>query len=129
MASRQMRGIFHKRTRYIYPGLPGTAATRITRVGAVNRNSLSHPRTSTWREHVLQSGRWPSSICQKSTGCGGAGTLPPNIIFPSVSFVVLRKERKEPREREREARDDEIRRNVTGDTGVKASFSLREKEL
>lgn len=58
--------------------------------------------------------------------------MPPNIIFPSVSFVVrvvLRKERKEPREREREARDDEIRRNVTGDTGVKASFSLREKEL
>lgn len=127
-----MQGIFHKRTRYIYPGLPGTAATRITRVGAVNRNSLSHPRTSTWREHVLQSGRWPSSICQKSTGCGGAGTLPPNIIFPSVSFVESyceKKERNREREREREARDDEIRRNVTGDTGVKASFSLREKEL
>lgn len=52
-----------------------------------------------------------------------------NLSIRVFRRVVLRKERKEPREREREARDDEIRRNVTGDTGVKASFSLREKEL
>lgn len=52
-----------------------------------------------------------------------------NLSIRVFRRVVLRKERKEPREREREARDDEIRRNVIGDTGVKASFSLREKEL
>lgn len=49
-------------------------------------------------------------------------------VFRRPSRIAKKKKGTE-REREREARDDEIRRNVTGDTGVKASFSLREKEL